>query len=55
MDWTPYIDNNSTYWKLLLDRNQDKLKNIDKETTLYKRISKSTETLELLSELDLNI
>ena len=53
MDWTPYIDNNSNYWKLVLDHNEKKWEQLD--GTLKRKISMAIDVLEYLSNLDLNV
>ncbi len=53
MDWTPYIDNNSNYWKLVLEHNEKKWEQLD--GTLKKKISMAMMVLEHLSNLDLNV
>lgn len=53
MDWTPFIDNNGMYWKLLLEHNENKVDKL--EGTLQKKVKKSIETLEYLSELQLKV
>ena len=53
MDWTPYIDNNSNYWKHLLDFNEKKVDKLDGR--MKRRIQTACDVLEYLSESDLKI
>ena len=53
MDWSPFVNDNSQYWKLLLDHNEDKVEKL--EGHLQKKVKKAIETIEYLSELQLKV
>ena len=55
MDWTPFIKENSNYWKMLFEHNEDKVGSLESGSSEKKQIERSIVVLEYLSELNLNI
>ena len=54
MDWTPYIKNNSNYWKIIFDHNEDRVDELE-DGSLKRKVNRSLDTLEWLSDVDLNV
>jgi hypothetical protein len=54
MDWTPFIKENSNYWKMLFAHNEDKIDSLE-SGSMKKKIERSIDVLEYLSELNLNV
>ena len=55
MDWTPFIKENSNYWKMLFEHNEDKVDLLESGSSEKKKIERSLFILEYLSELNLNV